>query len=150
MQKLIITLLIITLFAACRKNHEVPAAPVHPIVGKWNIYTVTVIPFDSTGSAINSGATYAEPLYYYFQFNTNTTWKENLSPDPNSGIGENGNYVLHGDTSFTLINSNAPAKAIECTIDTLTSATFVFTYRRSTLYNGITPGFLKYIFHLKK
>ena len=149
MQKLIILLAAITLFGNCKKNHN-PPVPVSPIIGKWSIPTVTVIPFDSTGSPINIGTIYTEPSYYYFQFNADNTWMENLSPDSNSSLAEKGNYVLHGNTSFTLINTNVPAKAVDCTVDTLTNASFVFSYRRGTLYNGITPGYLEYIFHLTK
>ena len=148
MQKLIFLLAVITSLVACQKNHN-GSSPAPSIVGKWSINTVTVVPFDSTGNAINNGTIYTEPSYYHFQFNANNTWTENLSPDINSGIEENGSYVLHGDTSFTLINTNAPAKAVECRVDTLTKTSFVFSYRRGTLFNGITPGFLGYIFHLK-
>ena len=150
MRKLIISLTIIALLLACHKKHEDAATPTPSIVGKWNINSVTVVPLDSTENAINSGSTYTEPSYYYFSFTAVNTWLENLSPDLNSGIAESGTYQLHGDTSFTLVNTNAPAKAVECRIDTLTNSKFVFAYQRSTLYNGITPGYLKYIFHLQK
>jgi hypothetical protein len=148
MQKLIFLLAVITSFMSCKKTHN-SSSPTPSIVGKWSISTVTVIPFDSTGNAINNGNVYTEPSYYYFQFNANNTWTENLSPDISSGIEESGSYVLHSDTSFTLINTNTPTKSVECRIDTLTNTSFVFSHRRSTLFNGITPGFLEYIFHLK-
>jgi hypothetical protein len=150
MQRLIIPLAVIMLFVACKKTHDALPQPVPAIVGKWSNMNVTVVPLDSTGTAINGGTTYVEPSYYYFQFNANATWVENLAPDLGSGVGESGTYVLHGDTSFTLINTNAPSKAVECKIDTLTNTRFVFSNRRSTLYNGITPGYLEYIFHLNK
>lgn len=148
MQKLIFLLAVITSFVACKKNHN-DSSPAPFIFGKWSIHTVTVVPFDSTGNAINNGTVYTESSNYYFQFNANNTWTENLGPDINAGIEENGSYALHGDTSFTLINTNAPTKSAECRIDTLTNISFVFSYRRSTLFNGITTGFLNYIFHLK-
>lgn len=150
MQKLIFLFAVIVCYTSCRKNHDSSPATVPSIVGKWNITAVKVIPFDSTGTAINSGTVYTEPAYYYFQFNSDDTWTENLGPDPNSGIEENGTYALHGDSSFTLVNRNAPAKAVECTIDTLTSTELVFTYSRNTFYNGTTPGYLVYRFDLKK
>lgn len=150
MRKLIIPLTVTALFVACHKRHEDATALTPTIVGKWTINSVTVIPLDSTANAINGGTTYTEPPYYYFSFTTGNTWLENLSPDPNSGLEESGTYQLHGDTSFTLVNTNAPAKAVECSIDTLTNSKFVFRYQRSTLYNGITPGYLEYIFHLQK
>src|SRR4051794_39249681 len=105
-----------------------PPPPGNTIVGKWNIITVTVIPLDSTGSAINSGTIYPEPSYYYFQFSANNTWVENLAPDSSSDLGESGSYALHADTSFTLTNVNAPAKAVECHIDSLTNTSFVFSF----------------------
>jgi hypothetical protein len=151
MKKLIIPALLIMLFAACSKDHmDEPPAPGNSIIGKWNIITVTVIPLDSTGSAINNGNIYPEPPYYYFQFNANNTWVEDLVSDTSSGLGENGSYLLHGDTSFTLTNVNAPSKAVECHIDSLTNTSFVFSFRRTTLFNGVTPGYLKSVFQLKK
>ncbi|MGF7078464.1 hypothetical protein [Mucilaginibacter sp. UYCu711] len=148
-------LLILTLFAAalaaCKKNETMTLPiPGNKIIGKWTISSVTVIPRDSTGKAINSGTVYPEPSYYYFQFNTNNTWAENLSPDPNSGISEAGSYVLHADTSFTLINVNLPSSLVECKIASLTDKSFVFIHQKATLFNGVTPGYLEYRFDLIK
>ena len=150
MQKLLLMLAVPVLCIACTKNHDSSSTHGASIVGKWNINTVTVIPFDSVGKAISNKTIYSEPSYYYFRFNSNNTWTEDLGADPGSAIEENGTYTLHGDSSFTLINTNAPSNAVECFIDTLTETTLVFTYRRNTFYNGITPGFLRYIFHLNK
>ena len=150
MRNLFISLSITAVFVACHKKHEEPVISTPSIVGKWTINSVTVVPLDSTATAINSGTTYPEPSYYYFSFTSSNTWLENLAPDPNSSIEESGTYEIHGDTSFTLMNTNAPSKAVECRIDTLMASKFVFTNQRSTLYNGITPGYLKYIFHLSK
>src|SRR4051794_38475420 len=117
MKKLIIPILLVMLFAACRKGQmDGPPPPGNSIAGKWNIITVTVIPLDSSGTAINNGTVYPEAPYYYFQFNVNNTWVENLATDSSSGLGESGSYAVHGDTSFTLTNVNAPAKAVECHI----------------------------------
>src|SRR5947209_18442977 len=132
MKKLVVPILLVMLLAACRKGQmDGPPMTGNSIIGKWNIITVTVIPLDSTRSAINSGTTYKEPPYYYFQFNANNTWVENLAPDTSSDIGESGTYMLHADTSFTLTNVNAPAKAVECNIDSLTNTSFVFSSRRA-------------------
>lgn len=150
MRNLVISLTVTFLLVACHKKHEEAVISSPSIVGKWTINSVTVVPLDSTTTAINSGTTYPEPSYYYFLFTTANTWLENLAPDPASGLEESGTYQLHGDTSFTLTNTNAPAKAVECRVDTLTNSKFVFSSQRSTLYNGITPGYLKYIFHLSK
>ncbi|HEY6957135.1 MAG TPA: hypothetical protein VI385_17905 [Flavisolibacter sp.] len=150
MRTLIISLTVAALLLACHKKQEEADLSTPSMVGKWTINSVTVVPFDSTATPINNGTTYPEPSYYYFSFTTANTWLENLAPEPASGLDESGTYQLHGDTSFTLTNTNAPAKAVECRIDTLTNAQFVFTYQRSTLYNGITPGYLEYIFHLAK
>jgi len=96
------------------------------------------------------GTTNTEPSYYYFNFNTNGTWVEVLSPDTPSDIGESGNYVLHADTNFTLTNGNAPALPVECRIVSISDTSFVFTHQKATLYSGVTRGYLEYIFKLKK
>ena len=151
MKKLSILILFATFFIACNKNQTGTASTQgNKITGKWKIITVTVIPRDSTGTAINSGTIYTEPPYYYYQFNTNLTWVENLDPDTSAGIEESGTYLLHADNSFTLINANAPSKAAECKIVSLTDTSFVFNFQRTTLFNGVTPGYLEYIFQLKK
>jgi len=147
----ILALLTITL-AACKKTQTI-APTTHTsnkITGRWSISTVTVIPQDSTGKAITGGATYPEPSYYYFQFNADNSWVENLGSDPNISLGESGTYVLHADTGFTLINVNLPSKPVECKITALTDTSFTFTHQKSTAFNGNTNGFLYYIFKLKK
>ena len=149
MKKLIAPVLLLMLFAACRKD-KVDVAADNSISGKWNIITVTVIPLDSSASAINSGTIYTEPPYYYFQFNADNTWAENLASDTSSGISESGSYMLYTDNSFTLTNANVPTNSMKCNIDSLTNASFVFSFSRIILFNGITPGYLKYIFQLKK
>ncbi|MDO6435002.1 lipocalin family protein [Flavitalea sp. BT771] len=150
MKIMFLPILFVTAFAACRRDDPgMPSPQAKKITGKWNIITVTVIPRDSTGKAINDGTVYTEPSYYYFQFNTNFTWVENLAPDV-TPIGESGTYRLHGDTAFTLVNEHVPSQPEECKIVTLTDTTFVFSHQRPTLYNGITPGFLEYVFKLRK
>jgi hypothetical protein len=150
MQKLIIVLVVVVFYTASKKGHDSPTAVVPSLVGKWNIRAVRVIPLDSAGTAISTGTVYSEPPYYFFQFNSNNTWTENLSADPNSGIEEDGMYTLEGDSSFTLVNRNAAGMAVKCSIDTLTDTRLVFTYSRGTLYNGITPGYLVYNFQLER
>jgi hypothetical protein len=58
--------------------------------------------------------------------------------------------LLHADTTFTLINKNLPAQPEECRILSLTDTSFSFSHQRTTLFNGVTPGFLEYVFQLKK
>ena len=148
MRKIFILIAFTIAFAACKKHQISSQAPI--ITGKWHIVSVTLIPLDSTGNVMNQGTIYPEPDRYFFQFNNNNSWNETLSADPGSNIGESGSYVMHGDTSFTLININAPANAVECHITTLTAFSFVFAFQRPTLFNGTTPGYLKYIFELRK
>jgi len=152
MKKIFILGLFAIIFATCKQGQTITPTPLpgNKITGKWNIISVTVIPRDSTGKAINSGTVYPEPSYYYFQFNADNSWVEVLDPTPNASLGESGSYVLHADTSFTLINVNLPANPEECKITSLTATSFEFTHQKPTLFNGITPGFLEYVFDLKK
>jgi len=147
----ILGLLVITL-AACKKTQILtpPVQTGNKIAGKWTIISVTVIPRDSTNQPINSGTVYPEPSYYYFQFNTDNSWVESLSPTTDDSLGESGNYVLHADTGFTLINVNLPSSPVECKIVSITDTAFVFTRQRPTKFNGVTPGYLEYLFKLKK
>jgi len=150
MRKMPVLILFVTVFAACRRDDPgMPSPQARKITDKWNIITVTVIPHDPTGKTINDGTVYTEPSYYYFQFNANFTWVENLAPNVNP-IGESGTYTLLADTAFTLVNEHVPSQPEECKIVALTDTTFIFSHQRATLYNGITPGFLEYVFKLKK
>jgi len=140
------------IFASCKQGQTITPTPLpgNKITGKWNIISVTVIPRDSTGKAINNGAVYIEPPYYYFQFNADNSWVENLGPAANFSFGEGGSYVLHADTSFTLVNMNLPSSPEECKIASLTDTSFIFSHQKTTLFNGLTPGYLEYVFELKK
>jgi hypothetical protein len=151
MKRLPALLLLLIAFTACKKDKKVISLlPGNKIVGQWNINTVTVIPRDSLGNIMSPGNTITEPSYYYFNFKSDGTWVEVLSPDIQSDIGETGNYVLHADTSFTLTNVNAPTQPIECSITSISDTSMVFTHQKATLYNGVTRGYLEYIFRLKK
>src|SRR3977135_2007520 len=110
MKSLISLILFVILCAACKKDHAGSSSLGNKITGKWNIISVTVIPLDSTVSTFNGngGTGYIQPPYYYFQFNPDMTWLENLTPDI-TPVGESGTYVMHADTGFTLINANLPA-----------------------------------------
>jgi len=150
MKNVFILIAAVTILVACNKNQgNMPAPGGNAITGKWTILSVTVIPHDSTGKVINDSAVYTEPDYYYFQFNNDLTWLENLTPDL-SPAGESGTYVLKADTGFTLINKNLPSQPEECKILSLTNTTFEFSHQHPTLYNGVTPGVLEYIFKMKR
>jgi len=158
MKKTYLIGLLAIVLAACKNVGAVaPAAQSgngttsgNSMAGKWNIVSVTVIPRDSTGKAINNGAVYTEPSYYYFQFNMDNTWVENLGNDPNNILGESGSYVLHADTTFTLVNVNLPSKPEECKIISLANSSLTFSHQRTTLFNGVTPGYLEYVFLLSR
>jgi hypothetical protein len=145
-------LLLLITFAACKKTKpEPPVTANSKIVGQWHFQSVTVIPRDSIGNIMNPGNTYPEPSYYYFNFRNDGTWVEVLSPDPPIDPGETGKYILHADTSFGLTYAAAPGlPPVECKIVSLSGTSFVFTNQRATLYNGVTRGYLEYVFKLKK
>ncbi|MGZ3777927.1 MAG: hypothetical protein ACXVI9_10215 [Mucilaginibacter sp.] len=145
-------LLLLVTFTACKKTKtEPPIMANNKIVGKWQLQSVTVIPRDSTGIIMNAGNTYPEPSYFYFNFRTDGTWVELLSPETPADLGETGNYILHADTSFGLTYAGAPAlPPVECKIVSLSDTSFVFTNQRATLYNGVTRGYLEYVFKLSK
>jgi len=150
MKNVFILIAFVTGLAACNKDQGgMPSPGANTITGKWTILSVTVIPLDSTGQAKNDGTVYTEPSYYYYQFNNDLTWLENLTPDL-SPAGESGTYTLKGDTAFTLVNKNIPSQPEECKIISLTATTFEFSHQHPTLFNGITPGFLEYIFKMRK
>src|ERR1700753_2474584 len=120
MKRIFILGLLVLTFAACKKTQTIaPIAAGNKITGKWNIISVTVIFRDSTNKAINNGDVYNEPSYYYFQFNADNSWVENLSPSPEANLGESGSYVLHADTGFTLTNVNLPSNPVESKITSL-------------------------------
>jgi len=150
MKYIFILIAAVTTFVACNKNQgNMPSPGNNKILGKWTILSVTVVPHDSTGKVINDSAVYTEPNYYYFQFNNDLTWLENLTPDL-SPAGESGSYLLKDDTGFTLINKNLPSQPEDCKILSLTNTAFEFSHQRPTKYNGITPGILEYIFKMAR
>ncbi|HVV02950.1 MAG TPA: lipocalin family protein [Puia sp.] len=151
MKNIFILIAVAIAFVACSKNQGATPSPQgKTIAGKWTITSVTVIPHDSTGAVINNGTVYSEPSYYYYQFNSDLTWLENLTPDI-SPAGESGSYTVNADTTaFTLINKNLPSQPVECKVVSLTSTSFVFSHQHATKYNGITPGSLEYIFKMRR
>jgi hypothetical protein len=119
------------------------------ITGKWTINTVTLYYFDSTGALFGPGKFVdTVPSGYYYQFNSNSTWMEVLA-DSLSINGMGGTYTITGDSSFSLINP-AVTGPEDCRLDTLTSSLFVFHHQRGTHYNGVTPGYIRYQFHMTR
>ena len=117
------------------------------ITGKWTIDHVTSFFFDSSGALRPNGIqVYVAPPGYYYQFNSNHTWTEVLA-DTLSIDGMSGTYSINGDSSFTLVNPAAPTPE-PCKVDTLTASLFVFHHERATHYNGVTPGYIRYLFHM--
>jgi hypothetical protein len=148
-----LTLIGLLFLSACSRNSAgnsmMPAGLQAMMTGKWTINTVTLYYFDSTGALYGPG-TFVDnvPSGYYYQFNSNSTWTEILS-DSLSVNGMGGTYSLAGDSSFILVNPAAPAPET-CRMDTLTASTFVFYHERATHYNGVTPGYIRYRFHLTR
>jgi hypothetical protein len=148
-----ITLLCVLLSSACSRNSSgnsmIPAGLQAMMTGKWTINTVTLYYFDSTGAPFGNGKFVdVVPSGYYYQFNSNSTWTEMLS-DSLSVNGMGGTYSISGDSSFTLVNPAAPSPEI-CGMDTLNASTFVFHHSRGTHYNGVTPGYVRYLFHMTR
>ena len=118
--------------------------------GKWTINTVTTLAFDPTGAPYGPGKNvYVCPPGYSYQFNSNNTWTEILLPDSLSIGGMSGTFSISGDSSFTLVNPAAPTPE-PCHMDTLTASMFVFHHERGTHYNGVTPGYIRYLFHMTR
>lgn len=140
---------------ACHKNSggnppKPPAGLQAKMTGKWTINYVTLFYFDSTGAPFGAGsAIYMAPPGYSYQFNSDKTWTENFVPDSLSGIGMGGTYATSGDSSFTLVNPAAPMPE-PCKMDTLTANLFVFYHEAGTHYNGVTPGYIRYRFHMTR
>jgi hypothetical protein len=141
------------LAAACSRgsgnNSMMPASLQSEMTGKWTINTVTLFYFDSTGAPFGAGK-FVDPVPagYYYQFNGNGTWTETLA-DSLSVNGMGGNWSTAGDSSFVLVNSAAPSPE-SCRMDTLTPDVFVFHHERGTRFNGVTPGFIRYQFHMTR
>ena len=153
MKFLHMTLLCVLLAPACSRssgdNTMIPTGLQAMMNGKWTINTVTLYYFDSTGASYGNGKFIdTVPPGYYYQFNSNRTWTEMLA-DSLSVNGMGGTYTIADDSSFTLVNSAAPTPE-PCHMDTLTASTFVFHHERGTHYNGITPGYIRYLFHMTR
>ena len=148
-----ISLLLLLLATACSRNsggNNIPPTGLQAnMTGKWIINTVTLFYFDSTGARYGSGKFVdSVPTGYYYQFNSNNTWMEVLA-DSLSINGLGGTWSISNDSSFVLVNPAAPEPE-PCKMDTLTSGIFVFHHERGTHYNGVTPGYIRYLFHMTR
>ena len=141
--------------AACNK----PASPHMPmptpsghatIVGRWTIDTVTTYFYDSTG--YRGGNIYPGQPYYYFQFNSDSSWVESLDPNVLADQGITGIYSFSSDSVFTLINPLAtmPSERTPCKIVSLTAHSFMFYKLKPTAFNGTDSGYIEYWFKLRK
>jgi len=147
----------VILLTACHKNQDYPPAPNQiSIVGKWNVDTLTTYFYDSTGlfeKGVHAYPAGAPDYPYRFQFNDDLSWVESIhfpiDPDYIAAIG---NYTITSDSTFTLIYTTAvPASEIEpCKILSLTDTSFVFSKELATFFNGMDPGYIKYVFQLTK
>lgn len=148
-KKIFYLLALCVLFAACKKGKIAPGQTLKDkISGKWNIITVTTIIRDSVTDSLFV-RTYTQPQGYYFKFNADGTWLENLDPGESNDLSISGSYTVTSDSTFTLYNpvnsGNTP-----CKVSGLTSSQFTFTHRRNTVINGYDPGSIKYIFMLSR
>ena len=146
-------LLCVLLASACSRgsggNPMMPSGLQAMMTGKWTINTVTLYYFDSTGAPFGAGKFIdTVPSGYYYQFNNNNTWTEILA-DSLSVNGIGGTWSTADDSSFTLMNP-AAAEPVPCHMDTLTAGIFVFYHERGTHFNGVTPGYIRYRFHMTR
>jgi hypothetical protein len=158
MKKIYTCFILLTIsLAACDKHQGNPLLPggnppagQAKIVGKWNILSVTTYFYDSAGLRNNGVHVYPGQPFYYFQFNSDTSWVESLVPDTLSDLGITGTYTITSDSTFTLLNPKASPPATPCTILSLADTLFVFSHQHPTAFNGTDSGYIKYVFQLKK
>jgi hypothetical protein len=88
----------------------------------------------------------------YFQFNDDSSWSESLVAGSDTSIVAEGTYSYTSGNAFTLVYPFAsPARKDEpCDIISLTNSSFVFSKKRSTVFNGTDSGYIKYLFRLKR
>ena len=149
MKKILYFFAFTLLFAACKKEKNTPVQTLKDkILGKWNIISVTTSIRDSTTDSLLV-RTYPEPQGYYFKFNANGTWLENLDSSNSNDLAISGNYTIDSDTTFTLYNP-ANSGSTACKVSGITTSQFTFTHKRNTVINGYDPGSIKYIFMLSR
>lgn len=121
------------------------------MVGNWHIDSVNTFFYYTDGSFRGSGV-YVGQQDYYFHFQADHSWEESFTPDVPSNLTLNGSYTLTSDSTFTLKTPGAIDKdsALPCKILSLSQSSFVFSKRRTTVYDGTLPGYMDYVFHMKK
>lgn len=121
------------------------------MVGDWHIDSVNTFFYNTDNSYRGMGVYVAQPDYY-FHFQADHSWQESFTPDVVSGDKITGTYVLTSDSTFVLVNPAAIPKtdSIPSKILSLSQSSFVFSNRRVTTFNGTDPGYILYVFHLKK
>ena len=142
---------------ACHKNQLNPVTRLsQPIVGKWNVDTLTTYFYDSGRLLQMDVHVYpvGAPDYpYRFQFNNDLSWTESFhSPGDPDYVAANGTYSFNSDTTFILMYVAAAAgKQVEpCKIISVTDTSFVFSKELRTFFNGTDPGYIKYVFQLTR
>jgi len=158
MKKTVIDLVLPVIFlVACNKNKGSQAVPPGhaSIAGKWNVDTVNLYFYNAAelldSSEIGYPMAYLEyPLY--FQFNDDYTWSESLVVRLDSNVVDEGTYSYTSNKTFNLIYPDAnPARKDEpCDIISLTNTSFIFSKRLPTVFNGTSPGYVKYVFRFTK
>ena len=143
-------IIIAVIYISCRPSYSSPPpTPASTIQGKWNILTVTTLAYDAGGQPWAGGSNiYTPPPGTFFEFDANGRWTESLSPDSLPFVTQRGTYTVASSTQFTY--SDSLGHHTDCLIDTLTTSLFVFNHQKNTLFNGVTPGTLKYVFRMTK
>jgi hypothetical protein len=149
MKKLACLVVLISLYTACKKDHPVAPTPGSGIQGKWAFVSVTTVFRDSVGNVLG-GMVYPNPPDAYYQFNKDGSWGSKFVSDGTDDINNQGFYRSVSDTSFVIYNTGQNAYSEDCKIYSLTSSQFIFSHRRNTKFNGVTPGSEEYIFKLSR
>jgi len=150
MRKLACFILLMSLFIACKKDHPASSMPDNGLQGKWTFVSVTTVFRDSVGNVLPAGMVYPNPPDAYYQFNKDGSWVSKFVSDGMDDIDNQGFYRSVSDTGFVIYNTGQHAYTEDCKIYSLTSSEFIFSHRRNTKFNGVTPGSEEYIFKLTR
>jgi len=150
MKKLAFPVLFICLFIACKKDRPATPLPDNGLQGKWTFVSVTTVFRDSIGNILPTGMVYPNPPDAYYQFNKDGSWVSKFVSDGMDDIDNQGFYRSVSDTNFVIYNTGQYSYSEDCKIYSLTSSQFIFSHRRNTKFNGVTPGSEEYIFKLTR
>ena len=139
-----------SLFIACKKDHPASSMPDNSLQGKWTFVSVNTVFRDSVGNVLPTGMVYPNPPDAYYQFNKDGSWVSKFISDGMDDIDNQGFYRSVSDTGFVIYNTGQHAYTEDCKIYSLTSSEFIFSHRRNTKFNGVTPGSEEYIFKLTR